>query len=345
MGSKSSTSNTTNVDNLTYNNTDINDINKSINNYSTKSIINLASNCTADSDILQNFDISGNIVHGNIDVNDISQYIKSSIVFNCIQESQVDNSTRATIVSEMMDLLSNKFNNSALSEIAQQAAAKATSQALSTSVSASAANNAAYIRNSQINNVAVTVEDIIQNTVENSFVGNLVDNCLAAMNTQQNFGITNNTVYGEIAITAVSQDTGTELLGECMQENKVVNETVNNVLTNLGFSYEGENINTTFNYTTQKAEAESFTQGILNALGELWSDIETPCIIAIAIIGVVIIIYVLFSSGIFDGKKGKHRSDDDGISTIDDDSATSNDDNLTITDKQDDNDQSVDDTN
>ena len=334
MGANSSVINE--VTNNTYNISDtaVKVLNQNINSAVSNSMVKAAQNCSSSLFNTQNIDISHIKVNDNFDFENVTQAVKDSVTFSCIQNNQIKNISNDAIVSELMSQMSLKFTNAALSEIAQAGAARAAAGGIP-GLSQSANSNVSNIIFNNVHNEVntnITMEQIVKNTVEQNFNAETVANCISAANTNQTFTFQYSEFGGNLDISSFTQDIANESLTTCAQENSIVNQTTAELLTNLGFKIDQENNNFGSYASNQKGGSETETSG---PLAGLWGTLQSlignysESIIVVVVLSCICCMFILWL--IFRGggdsdsddkpskSKSKSSSKSSGLNTLEDD--------------------------
>ena len=270
-------------------------LNKSVNDFQTNTIVNQAASCSAGLAASNNLTFSGIDASGNIEFGEVDQSNTGSVSFDCIQKASYSNKVTSGIASTYLSQLNNTYDADILDKIDSTTAAKASAGFASTGSANSKSNiNTDY----KFTNVTDTRKNI-QNVVENAIINNLnlndTQDCIATLKVKNDFSIIDSEVKGNIKVGRLTQVNAASLLSKCIQEKKNSNEITNSIITNLGIQVTEEaSIRKTANISSSASSVAEVT-GPLQDLGALLSGLFSgPFIIALIIGSICITIAVMY---------------------------------------------------
>ena len=301
MGNSSSSSVTNENNTLIVNETDIQVLNKSLNNFITNTTIEDAKKCSAGISQLQTVKFKGVKTTGDFNLN-LNQKQAAALTFDCLQTSTVRNEIANQMMQSMMDKIENTNSSDVLNKMESLAAAKQTSGFLSTSFGSSTSSDASNkVNYTQRNTTHQNLQNIVENAVQNNFTTKNLSECISKINQDQNVEVINLDIGGNVN-AVIAQDQAAELFSQCIQTNDIGNSITQALTSDLGV--ETKTTNAVKTETDMKGTAESVQEnrGPLESLGALfgslfasfgggWMGSCMSCIICIVLIVVGIFVF------------------------------------------------------
>lgn len=286
------------------NQSDVDILNESVNNLIANTIINQASMCSASVYQLQNVDLSGMNISGDLNIDSISQEQSTTITFDCVQVSQFQNEMASNIVNEYLNAIKQSFTADAMTQILSNA--DAVSEQQFGGIGSSSSNSKVKI-DYNFENITQTSQNL-QNIVKNSITNNLdlndIQNCIASIKSNQQIVLANTKVGGNVTIGAISQKQASSLITSCIQKRNNSNEMTTQILNQLGIEVETQSETKTQTESVAKAKSKSKNKGIFEGVGSMFSGIigslSNPySLVSLIVVAIVILIigwFYLFGS-------------------------------------------------
>jgi hypothetical protein len=269
MGGSSSKSSTTNKYNTTVvNKSDLELLNKNVNNFVANTVVNQASNCSASISQLQNVNFSHISTPGDFTVDGVNQSQKAAITFDCIQLSAFKNDIANGVLTQYMDAIKNSYDTSSIAKMTAAAQSKAQDQfaGTGTAKSSSDANNE-YNFNSKTE-VNQKIQNIVENSITNNMSLNDMQDCMASVKNSQSINFSDINAGGNFTVRAISQTQAADLYAKCVQEKNNGNKISNQIATDLGLEITTEAKTTSSAEMAGTSAAESLNVGALQSAGD-----------------------------------------------------------------------------
>jgi len=315
MGSSSSSTTTNKVSNTVINKSEIDILNKNLNNYVSNTTCEQAAICSSSMSQVQNVSFKDAKIKGNLNIGEIDQSQSANITFSCVQEQTLRTDIANGMVSEMLNSLKNNFTSSALSDMIASAEAKSQTQFASTGSSNSDSNS----NNTTENYSETIINEKLQNIVENSVTNNLnmksVSECMNSLSSDQNIDFSSVEVEGSVNIGVLNQSQATTAMQSCAQKQGIANSVTNAAATTLGIKIENESETKTdttqSGSTSSSAKSVGVFQSIGEGIGDIFSGLFSGLCSGSSTIIIIIIVVVLclccaayaYSSGMLGGGK------------------------------------------
>lgn len=269
MGGSSSKSSTTNTYNTTVvNNNDLNLLNKSVNDFVSNTVVNQASNCSANITQLQSVNITDVSAKGDIVIGGVNQNQSSAITFDCVQLSAFQNDIANGVLAQYMNAIQNSYDTSSLALMTSAAKTNSSDQFGSTGT---AKSNSKSNNNYNFKSVTNTHQDI-QNVVENAITNNLsmddIQSCMASVTSSQSVNIQRISTDGNATIQPISQTQASDLMAKCVQEKNNGNKISNQVAATLGLTVTSESKTTSGATMESTATSEAANVGVFQSAGQ-----------------------------------------------------------------------------
>jgi hypothetical protein len=274
MGGSSSKSTTTNTYNTTVvNNNDLELLNKSVNDFVSNTVVNQASNCSANITQLQSVNITDINAKGDVVLGGVNQNQSSAITFDCVQLSSFQNDIANGVLSQYMNAIENSYNSSSLATMTAAAQASAQNQF---GTSSSSNSNSSSNNNYNFKSVTNTHQNI-QNVVENAITNNMsmtdVQSCMASVSSSQSVNYSRINTGGSLTVQPISQNQAADLMAKCVQEKNNGNKISNQIAANLGLTVVTESTTTSAAEMSGTAKSESTNTGVFQSMGQGLSSV------------------------------------------------------------------------
>jgi hypothetical protein len=275
MGSSSSKT-TTNIDNdtLIVNSNDISVVSKSLNDFSTSTVMNAANNCSASSTNLQNINLSGGKFKGGLNFG-ADQSQTATVSFSCINATDMSQDIASGMVAQMMTNLNTNASSDTLTKM--DAAANSALQKgfdpisnIGGSVSSDANTNITN-KFKSVNTNKKSLENVVKNVVTNKFDANMVSNCIADVNNQQQINLSNVEVDGNTNLK-FSQTQVSNLMSNCVNKTNIGSKVTNAVAATLGVVTSDTVATKLATDLKATAKAETVTTGPIQDVGSAVSQ-------------------------------------------------------------------------
>jgi len=315
-------------DQLVTNTTNVNAINKAINDFVVNAIIEEAKECSASIFQSQKVILVGLRAQGDISIG-VEQKQASVLNFNCIQASQVRNDIANQLVQQMISNLESTNTVDVLNKLDAAAASKAENQfTLNPFASSDAQSQVEQIHNFRSStNTNKNIENVIKNSIEANFTSRNVETCKSSVVASQSVEVRDAVTSAKITV-AIQQEQATNILVKCVQTSDIANQITSDILNYLDVkTTDKSNISVEDDFRAT-AESSSLNKGIFESLGSFVSSvfgslfgpfgaISGPssgscliCLICIVLIAVIGFIGNLISGK---GEKGESKSGYDDV--------------------------------
>jgi hypothetical protein len=274
MGAKSSSTVNQTYDSNIVNKSDIDILNKNVNNFVADTVVSQAKKCSASITQLQEVDISNNEVLGDIVIGPISQNQSSAMTFDCVQLASFSNNIANGVMSSYDNALQSSFSTSALAQMTASAAAAAKGSFGSTGQTSSNSNvNSKYNFNSTTD-MNQTLKNVVETSIQNNLNMDDVQTCIAQVQNSQKVGIVGNKGKS-LTVGAITQTQAATIMAECVQESNNSNKITTDIATALGVTVVSEGATTTQTSMAASAEASAVNSGFFEGVAGVISSIGT----------------------------------------------------------------------
>lgn len=251
----------------TVNKSDLNLLNKSVNNFTANSVISDAKSCSANISQVQNVSFENIVTGGNFEIGEIEQGQNAALTFSCVTKTQIQNTSSQGVMSEYMNAIKGSFSTDALTDLSTKAAsaasagASATQSGVSIGSAAANSNSNSYTNTDSTTNISIenqitqNIQNVVENAVTNNFSAETVQNCISMVDNNQNVSFKNLDIGGSVKIKAIKQDQAATSLSDCMMSSSNANDTTTAVATKLGLVTVAEGATKTV--TTVKTTGEA----------------------------------------------------------------------------------------
>lgn len=268
MGGSSSKSTTTNKTDISVvNNSDLQLLNKNVNNFIANTVINQASNCSANISQLQNINFKNINTPGAFVVNGLTQNQSAALTFDCVQLSAFQNDIANGVLTQYTDAIKNSYDTSAIASMTAAAKATAKTQFASTGNAKSSSNSNNDYKFKSTTNVNQDIQNIVENAITNNMSLTDMQDCMSSVKNSQNINFQNINA-GSVEVRALSQTQAAELYGKCMQEKNNANKISNQIVIDLGLDVSTEATTTSAINQETIATSDATNTGVLQSAGE-----------------------------------------------------------------------------
>lgn len=314
MGNTGSRSNTTtDVSSNLLNESDY----KSIQEMNTKNImntiINNSQNCSPSvlSKQSANISVIGNkcpgpivIDRGNTNQTDISNFNLA-----CSQNNNSYNDMANDLSESIQNKLAQKFSTQAQAQIAAKAQAASRTGFLSFLAPPSRSNTTTKYKLKSRNIVNTTLENIVNNTIEQNYTTNTLQECLGDIAKQQNANVTVAEDSDCTSITVnggnTTQELQTNFSQNCVQKNKSISDTFSELQDNFSTVMKLGEKNGDKTVIKATSESKSSAAGIASALKAFFSGFWGIALI----IGIVVIVGIIIGYEVLKTPAGQRAID------------------------------------
>lgn len=315
MGGSSSKSRVTqNVTNRQISKTDMNLLNKSINEFVSTNITKSASSCASSSAQTDRTKI-GNIVAkgaGSEVKIGVESDQKTNITLICLQQSLQQTNINNNIATSIIQQLTKNIEQDAMTKLVSEAESKAKQGFGGFGMSKSSSEINTNITNENLNYTNVNLENLVKNTVENKTQNSKIQECgtKIAQNLSKDIGDIIALEGGKVDIQFTNKQVA-ESIAKCQQLNSQVSDITSSIANSLGFTVIDDTKQKTDTTSESKSKSTAETEGVGGMIGSIFAALMGPyAISAIAIccsiISVIVVIIVIMKMGgsSTDGEQG-----------------------------------------
>jgi hypothetical protein len=267
--SKSKSSSTNEVKQTVINKTDIDIVNKQINNAVAKAAINTDSSCIQTTNQSQLINLSGCKVGGNLKIGETSQTNVAVVKFSCIQANKVSNEMAMAIMTEVIGQIQSKLDSQTLANMDAYAGSQAAQGFGAIGGSSSSSNSTNKYDLKTINTNNTNIQNIMKSSIQAEFDVNTVQKCINNAEQQQALDLSACEVGGDLDINKFSQSQSIENVSECLQENGVANSVTKMAETGLGIVVDTETKTETTVEMKSKSESKAENTGPIGEIGKV----------------------------------------------------------------------------
>lgn len=291
--STASTTTTTSVSQELINESDL----KSIQSMTTKHIMNTVNNaqddCSANANNAQKINMQFGHITGGFNLSGVNTTQAQDIKFNlsCIANNTTENSMADDISQAVQQEIANKFSTEAQAQIASKAQAAVKSGFLNTSFLSppkTSTNTNTKVKIQSKNLINTTLENIVNNTIEQNFNTHDIESCSSSLEHDQNFHVGAEYVGGSVDISDINiaQELRSDFQQKCVQESKTINNVLGKIQTTFDTISKGAAKAGDDTVVQTKASSTTTAKGI----GSFFKDLFSGAWLFIIIIGIVIIV-------------------------------------------------------
>lgn len=310
MGNSSSSSTVNQKYNTTLvNQSDINLLNETVNDFIADTIVTQAAKCTSDLQQTQKVDLRNMMIGGNLDIGTIDQNQASAVTLDCVQVSAFQNDIANGILTKYTEAMKNSFDTTALDKL--DAAASSNSQNSFATTGASNSDSSVNVdyKFSNTNIVSQNLQNVVKNSIKNNLSLNDISDCIGSIKSTQIVDLNGTRVAGNTKIGIIRQDQAAQLLTKCLQEKNNSNKITNSVATAIELKIDNTSKVKKQTEISSGTTATSTNSGLFQSIGEgLKSMFEGlgamfgsmyigPILSVICCVCIIVIILVLIFSG------------------------------------------------
>ena len=306
MGNNSSKTKTSqSITNTTINQDLLYDVNQTMMNVSTSTLVNDAKECSSS--------VSNNNTcqtkFGDITGDYISNADQSNIAktdFSCVTSSKATNDMNSSMVQSLISQMKSLNGTDNAASLNSAANAASNNGSLSTGTSSSSSATDSKISNNVTNETITYIENIFEQNLNNNFSSETVDKCIGKTTQTNTKTDEAGNVIGDVNI-GCTQTNSSEQIQKCTLLSEAINKTLTQTASELGLTIVSESNTKTTSESTTTASAEATSTGIiqdtgtaisgiidsiggiLTGLGTEWiiSIVACVCVVLIVIIGII----------------------------------------------------------
>ena len=282
MGSSESKSTIKNENNtLIVNKSDIEIVNKQLNEMSTNVAVNNAKSCSSSVNLEQVIDFSGAHIKGDFNIGTdgkgnagkVSLKQENVATFKCVQSTTVANEIGQNMLNDMMAKIDSSVSNEALNKMVANADSKAETGALSFGGSSNSESNVENINNyKSITETKKKLENIVQNSISSNFTADDAQECINQVNQKQGIDGSGALIEGSVNIANFEADQVSNIFAECVQKSNVGSKITTDIANNMGVEIKEDSSTKLTNDMEGTATSSAKTTGLgLDMFGSLGS--------------------------------------------------------------------------
>lgn len=251
------------------NRSDIDILNKSVNDFVTNTVVNQASKCSANITQLQTVDLSNMKIAGDLVIGEIDQKQTAAITFDCVQVSSFSNNIANGIMTQYVETMNNNMSIDTLDKIVASADSKVESGFLNTGGGGGSSSNIKTdYKYTATNETSKNIQNIIQNSITNNLNLDDLQECVASVKASQEVVAAGTEVGGNVNIGVIRQDQASTLLGKCVQQRNNANDITNQIINDLGLTIDETNSVKKTMESESKATSKNEAKGVFESLGD-----------------------------------------------------------------------------
>lgn len=255
------------------NQSDINLLNKTVNNLTVDMMIESAKSCS--SSIVQNQDqIIGSITAGGKSNISLTQEQAAKLDFSCLQKDNV----QFDIINKITDTMKNQINNTNNSEVLNKMVANVQAKAQDQwgsfpwSGSKSDVNINQEVNTFVQNNTKVNLSNVVENASFANFKTKLASDCIGKI-IQSQKQIIGSIAAEDQAVIALTQKQAADALIKCVQDSNIAQQIVTDVVKFVGLNLEIQNDTKSDTNLAADGKAESETQGFFQGVSGFFTGL------------------------------------------------------------------------
>jgi hypothetical protein len=270
MGSSSSKSSQKYETNIV-NETDINMLDKTINDFTVNSAVEQAKGCSAGMANVQEVTFKNVNTKGDA-IFDINQNMTANVTFDCVQVTDVKNDVANDMVTSYLKTIEDSFDANTLEDLEASAGSAASSSFMATGAPKSSSDSSLESTTNITNTTNVNLETVVQNAVTNNFDLKSFTDCVTELNNTQSVDIQNVYAEGNV-IGVIKQDMAADLMGKCIQKSNNANSITQAIANDIGVTFDKTNTTTKTTEGTTTATSETDNKGVGEAANEFMTGI------------------------------------------------------------------------
>lgn len=243
MGSSKSKSTITVENNTTIiNRSDINILNKNLNQVTANVTKNSTQKCSNSVDVQNVIDFSNAVIEGDLNIGVLSKDnpckveldTKATSNFECINASDMQNDIGSAMIDHMMNNIDNKASNEALTKMIANADSKAETGFLGIGASSSSSNVNNINRYTQVTDNKKNLTNVMKNVIENNMTVNDVASCINEVRTKQGFDASGTLIKGKVNMCNFTSNVVVDSFGKCLNKSGTTSKITNDIAKSLG---------------------------------------------------------------------------------------------------------------
>jgi hypothetical protein len=323
--SQSKTATSQSITNTTINQNLLYDLNKTMMNVSTSTLVNDAKECStsnSQNNICENK--AGDISDGSTYISNGDQSNSTKTDFTCVTSSTASNDMNSSMVQNLilqMKSLNGTDNAAALNTAAINAS---NSGSMSTSDSSGSSSTNSKISNNITNETITYIENIFEQNLNNNFSSETVDKCIGkTTQTNTKKDEIGNVTDDSTAILSCTQTNSSDQIQKCTLLSEAINKTLTQTASELGLEVVSESDTKTASESTSTASSTSTStgiiqdtgtaiSGIIDSVGDIITGLSSSYIISI-VASVCVVLIVIIGIIMFTNSEGGKQVISEGI--------------------------------
>ncbi len=255
------------------NQTDIDFLNKTVNNLTVNMMIDDAKACGASILQQQGQDI-GTIVAGGKSKITLGQDQKAKMSFTCLQESNVQLDIINKIADTMKAQIANANNAEIVNKMAANLQAKSQDQwgSFPWGGASSDTNIKEQVNTFVHNNTKINIQNVVENSTFANFKMKISAECIGKIIQSQNQKI-GTIVAGEQGVIELTQSQAADMVMQCVQKANLAQSVITEVVKFTGLDLQVRDDTKTATGMEAESEATSVKQGLFQGVGDLFAAI------------------------------------------------------------------------
>jgi hypothetical protein len=252
---------------LIVNKSDIDLLNKTMNQLQVDTIMKDAQKCSAGIAQDQLIELSNVETTGKISIG-ASQKQSANLTFSCVNQSKVRNDIVSKMINNIMEKLETNADTDILNKMAQVARTKATSGAISPpwGKADTKSDLTQKFNTTSVTDVRKNLKNIVENAVSSTFTVDNVKSCIASANNTQVQRYRN--LKGESLDFFPSQEQAATVIADCINASDVSNKITSGLTKYLDIQVRDDTSTKSKTEGEQKAETEAKKKGVIDETGD-----------------------------------------------------------------------------
>jgi len=280
--SKSKTSITKELNQLTVNRSSINVVNEQMNDLSVDVTIDMAKMCSNSAVLTQLLEFEGATVGGDFVLKDVELVAEMNVSFECLQSGEVRNEMGNSMAKTLMESIQTSVDSEVLAQLETDASAAASTGLAATGSSTSKTDVKETINITSITENNKNFENIMHNAISNNFSNSEVQNCISSVNLQQGLKANGLRVGGDVLIDGFKMNAVVDAYSKCIQDTQAASKIVNQIAEEIGIEIVEE--------ASSKSSVESTTTASSSAVVSGLDSIMNPTSLASCSIVCIIVV-------------------------------------------------------
>ena len=270
---------------LSVNRSDLNYMNKQLNDLNTDVTMKHAKECSSGVNIQQLIDFSGATVAGDFTLRNVEMDSEAQVTFSCVNSSAVRSDVATEMVKSMLSNIENNVDSSVMAAL-ETGAESSSSAGPMPSKASSKVKIDEKINITNINENTKNLQNIMENAVSTNFTHEEAQKCITAVQTKQGVDGRGMRVGGNVLIEDFNLSSAANVYSQCTQTSDVSSKITNQIAEEIGLSVVED--------TTQKTEAESITTATSSAVAGMF-DMTSLLMCCVCFIGCALLIGVVLT--------------------------------------------------